>query len=62
MKIYNVMHYEDCVGTFYQCSFSTHEKAQEFIDNIDLKYLYGEEGRENFTIKEHIVDNGWQNE
>lgn len=58
MKIYNVMHEESWVGTFYQGSFSTLEKAQEYINNIDLaKENFGDDDKRYYSIIEHEIDN-----
>lgn len=56
------MHKEEYVGNFYQCSFSTKQKAKNFIDKIAIEDLkqFGETNKDNFTIKEHIIDAGCQ--
>ncbi len=57
MVIYNVMHEEKYVGTFYQYSFSTKEKAQQYIDSLNLEdENFGEEDKSMYSIWEHTVD------
>lgn len=54
-KIFNVFHSEPYVGEFYQCSFSTKEKAQQFIDS---QFEFAD--KNNCYINEHIIDAGWE--
>ena len=54
MQIFNVMHSEEYVGEFYQCSFSTMEKAEEWI----AKQTYFDD-KENCYVVEHLVDEGF---
>ena len=51
MTLYNVMHEEPWVGSFYQGSFSTRELAQNYIDQQEDNDGY-------WSIETHVLDGG----
>ena len=51
MKIYNVYHEEEFVGSFLQASFSTRENAERFIKHNPQEYPESE-----MSIMEYELD------
>ena len=50
--IYNVFHYEDCVGSFLQGSFSTRAYAEHYVKNNPERYPL-----EEMSVCEYELDN-----